>query len=227
NTKTDWIFLEGTPHIAKLLISDMDPTMIEQECIDEIGKTIGKGEQIALITKQTMEGKLPFEEALKKRVALLQGVAVSTLEEIIANRITPMAGAKELISTMRQKGTLCVLVSGGFSFFTKHIAEHLSFDHHHANQLEIKQGHLTGNLTPPLLGSQSKLDYLEHYRKQLTIDYADILALGDGANDLAMLQKAGLGIAYHPKPILAEAIEKKIFHSPLTAALYIQGIGKE
>lgn len=211
----------------KLLISDMDSTMIHQECIDEIADTLGLKEKVAVITEKAMNGELDFAKALKERVALLEGVTEKQLHQVYASKITLMDGAKTLVQTMAKYGARCVLVSGGFTFFTEKVVGALGFQEHYANTLLIENGALTGAVHEPILDKDSKLDILEQHRKDMAIDSDEILAVGDGANDLPMLLGAGLGIAYHAKPTVIERASHCIKFTDLTSLLYAQGIKKE
>ncbi len=185
-----------------LLIADMDATMVTGETLDELAAHAGIGAKIAAITARAMNGELNFEEALRERVGLLRGLAESALHETLdQTHCTP--GADVFLKNCKQAGMTCVLVSGGFTFFTGAIAKRLGFDHHHGNTLIIENGTLTGTVGDPILGKEAKLAYLKSYTQDLGLDLADAVAIGDGANDLPMLQAAGLGIGYRPKPVLA------------------------
>ena len=210
----------------KLLVADMDSTMIGQECIDELAEEAGLREHIATITRRAMNGEIAFEPALKERVALLKGLPLDIIDRVIKNRISLTAGGKELITTMRKNGAYTALVSGGFTIFTGKIAAMLGFDEHHANELKVADNQLSGFVAEPILGKQAKLDKLEDLCKQLGISPDEAMAVGDGANDLAMLQKAGSGVALHAKPIVAEAASIRIDYGDLTALLYLQGYRK-
>ncbi|MEL6374871.1 MAG: phosphoserine phosphatase SerB [Pseudomonadota bacterium] len=207
----------------RLLVADMDSTIINQECIDEIAVVAGVGARVAAITERAMRGELDFEAALNERVALLTGLPVSTLHDVFDNRITLMAGATTLIATMKAHGALCALVSGGFTFFTSRIAAKVGFDTNRANTLEIVDGALTGQVTPPILGRAAKLEALQALSDAQGLTRDQTLAVGDGANDLAMIEAAGLGIAYRAKPIVAAKADAAINHGDLTALLYLQG----
>lgn len=189
-----------TPY--RLLIADMDATMVTGETLDELAAHAGIGAQIAAITARAMNGELDFEAALRERVALLRGLEESALADTLA-QIEPTAGAREFVQSFKQTGASCVLVSGGFTFFTGAVAERLGFDHHHGNELVIENGRLTGEVAAPILGKEAKLAWLKDYTQKLGVDLADTVAIGDGANDLPMLQSAGLGIGYRPKPLVS------------------------
>ena len=207
----------------KLLLSDMDATILANETLDDISETIGLGEECRLITEKTMRGEIDLAVSLRERVALLKGLKETVLENILA-QVTYNPGAELLIRGMAQHGAVCVLVSSGFTFFTAAVARHAGFMHHHGNILEIKDGVLTGNVLEPILDKHSKLESLNFYAEMLDIDASEIMAIGDGANDLLMLEAAGLGIGYRPKPILAEALDNLLLYSDLSAGLYAQGL---
>ncbi len=207
----------------RLLLADMDSTMIGQECIDELADMAGIGPQIAAVTARAMNGELAFEPALRERVALLRGLDAGVIDQVLAERITCTPGGRELVATMRANGATCVLVSGGFTAFTAAVTAWLGFDSHRANLLEVEDGRLTGRVAEPILGRAAKRDALEDYCTRLAITPADVIAIGDGANDLDMLTAAGMGIAMHAKPSVAAACRLRIHHGDLTAALYLQG----
>ncbi len=207
----------------RLILADMDSTIIQVECIDELADFAGIKPQIAAITEQAMRGELEFEPALRARVALLQGLPVAVLEQTLAERVRPTPGAAALIATMRAHGAYAALVSGGFTFFTERVAALLGFDHHSGNRLGIRDGVLTGTVGEPIFGRDAKLAALRRLRAERGVDPVDTLAVGDGANDLGMLQEAGLGVAFHAKPVVAAAAGARIDHGDLTALLYLQG----
>jgi len=211
----------------KLLLADMDSTMINQECIDELADCVGKKAHVAAITERAMRGEIEFAPALRERVALLAGLPGSVIDEVIAQRITLMAGARTLVATMRRNGAHTCLVSGGFKQFTHRIAKMLGFDEDRANTLEVSaDGKLAGRVAEPILGREAKLDTLIDLRGKLKLAHADTLVVGDGANDLAMIEDAGLGVAYHAKPKVAAAAAARIDHGDLTALLYAQGYAR-
>lgn len=210
----------------KLLIADMDSTMIGQECIDELADVAGLRDYISDITKRAMNGEIAFEPALRERVALLKGLPLSIIDDVIEKRITLANGGKALIATMRKNGAYTALVSGGFTLFTSKIASAIGFDEHNANELVVEGDHLAGRVNEPILGKQAKLEKLEELCERLHISPDDAMAVGDGANDLAMLQRAGSGVALHAKPIVAEAASIRIDYGDLTALLYLQGYRK-
>ncbi|GJL92525.1 MAG: phosphoserine phosphatase SerB [Hyphococcus sp.] len=208
----------------KLLIADMDSTIIQQECIDELAEFAGKRAEISAITERAMRGELDFEAALKERVAMLKGLPESVLAETFEKRITLTPGAQTLIKTMNARGAVTALVSGGFTDFTGRVAEKAGFHLNQANALVIADGKLTGTVREPILGRAAKQEALERIAHENNIDLADTMAVGDGANDLSMLAQSGLGVAFHAKPAVAEAAAVQINHGDLTALLYLQGI---
>jgi phosphoserine phosphatase len=210
----------------KLLLADMDSTMIAQECIDELADYVGLKPEVAAITERAMRGELPFEPALRERVALLKGLPLATIDEIIEKRLDLTPGGRELIATMRANGAWCALVSGGFTVFTSAIAGKLGFDEHRANRLVIADEKLAGTVEEPIVGREAKYAALIELRERHGLLVEETLAVGDGANDLAMLGEAGLGVAYHAKPSVAEVAGARIDHADLTALLYIQGYAR-
>lgn len=207
----------------RLLIADMDSTMIRQECIDELAEVAGVGAHVAGITARAMNGELDFEAALRERVGLLAGLPEAVIAEVIRDRITLMPGGKTLVATMRANGAYAALVSGGFSAFTMHIAVALGFDENRANLLLVKDGKLTGQVAEPILGRAAKVQALEEISERLGIAPRDAIAVGDGANDLGMLGLAGAGVALHAKPVVAAECDIRINHGDLTALLFLQG----
>ena len=207
----------------KLFLADMDSTMIGQECIDELADFAGLKAHVAAITERAMRGEIEFEPALRERVALLKGLAVSVVDEVLASRITLTSGARELVQTMRAHGAYTCLVSGGFTLFSSKVAELIGFQENRANELLVEDGKLAGIVTEPILGRAAKLATLDDLRESFDIDGIDTLVVGDGANDLAMIESAGLGVAYHAKPAVAAAAHARIDHGDLTALLYAQG----
>jgi phosphoserine phosphatase len=210
----------------RLFLADMDSTMIGQECIDELADYVGLKREVAAITERAMAGEIAFEPALRERVALLRNLPVAVVDEIIVERIRPMPGAEMLVRTMRANGAYTCLVSGGFTVFTGPIAEKLGFDENRANILVEENGKLTGDVARPILGKQAKVDALIDISERLGITPADVIAVGDGANDLGMLQLAGTGVALHAKPVVADQAKIRIDHGDLTALLYLQGYRK-
>jgi len=207
----------------KMLLADMDSTMIGQECIDELGARAGFGERIAAITARAMNGELNFEEALLERVGLMRGLPVSVIAEVLAERITYTPGGATLIATMKRDGGYAALVSGGFTAFTGPVAAHLGFDENRANTLLEADGRLTGDVARPILGREAKVAALYEISARLGLTPTEVLAVGDGANDLGMLGIAGAGVALHAKPSVAAECDIRINHGDLTALLYIQG----
>jgi phosphoserine phosphatase len=208
----------------RLLLADMDSTMIGQECIDELAALAGVGPQVAAITARSMAGELDFESALRERVALLEGLPETAVAEVLATRITYTPGGATLIATMRARGAWTALVSGGFTAFSGPVAAHLGFDEHRANTLLVADGRLTGRVAEPILGRTAKAEALADLCARLGIEPAQAMAVGDGANDLAMLAAAGAGVALHAKPAVQAAARLRINHGDLTALLYLQGI---
>jgi phosphoserine phosphatase len=208
----------------RLLLADMDSTMISQECVDELADFVGKKAHVAAITERAMRGEIEFAPALVERVALLAGLPATVIDRVLAERITPTAGAGTLVATMRANGAHTCLVSGGFTLFSAQVAEMIGFDEARANILVIdSDGLLTGQVAPPILGRDAKLATLIELRERLGLADAETLVVGDGANDLGMIKEAGLGVAYHAKPAVAAAAGARIDHSDLTALLYLQG----
>ena len=210
----------------KLLLADMDSTMIQQECIDELADEAGVGDHVKEITARAMNGELDFEAALRERVALLKDLPEDTIATVLAKRITLMPGGATLVATMRANGAYAALVSGGFTAFTSSVAGKLGFDEHRANTLHAENGALTGTVADPILGREAKVEALNDLTAKLSISTNDVIAVGDGANDLGMLQLAGAGVAVHAKPAVQAQAEHKINHADLTALLYIQGYSK-
>ncbi|MTI45384.1 phosphoserine phosphatase [Roseibium hamelinense] len=207
----------------KLLIADMDSTMIRQECIDELAAELGLKDRISKITERAMRGEIAFEPALRERVSLLEGLPTSTIETVLSTRIHLMPGGRTLVQTMKANGAYCALVSGGFTHFTKAIANLVGFDEHRANTLLEENGRLSGKVAEPILGRDAKRDRLAELLSEKQLTPNDAIAVGDGANDLAMIDLAGAGIAYRAKPAVAEAADFRIDHGDLTALLYFQG----
>lgn len=207
----------------KLLVADMDSTMIGQECIDELASELRLKQKVAKITERAMNGELEFESALRERVALLTGLESSVIPRVITNRITHTPGARILISTLRGHGVYTALVSGGFTEFTDPISRAIGFDEHRANRLDIINGKLTGRVKDPILGREAKRQALIELRELFSLQDQETLAIGDGANDLDMIKEAGLGIAFRAKPAVAAAAHAQLLHADLTALLYAQG----
>ena len=211
----------------KLLIADMDSTMIDQECIDELADEVGIKAEVAAITAMSMNGEIAFEPALRQRVALLHGLDESVIERLMRHRITLASGARELVATMNRDGAHTALVSGGFTAFTSRVAAQLGFHEHRANTLLMAAGRLTGRVAEPILGREAKAVALREMTERLGIGLGDAIAVGDGANDLDMLALAGAGVALHAKPSVAAEAKIRIDHGDLTALLYLQGYRRE
>src|SRR6478752_3519515 len=207
----------------KLFLADMDSTMIGQECIDELADFAGLKAHVSAITERAMRGEIEFEPALGERVALLKDLPVSVVDEVLAKRITPTPGGRELVATMRAHGAWTCLISGGFTLFTTAVAAMIGFQENRANELKVRDGKFTGEVAEPILGRATKLATLIELREAFDLDNIDTLVTGDGANDLGMIQAAGLGIAYHAKPAVAAAAAARIDYGDLTALLYVQG----
>jgi phosphoserine phosphatase len=211
----------------KLFLADMDSTMIGQECIDELADFAGLKAHVAGITERAMRGEIEFEPALRERVALLKGMPVSAVDEVLAKRIAPTSGGRELVMTMRAHGAYTCLISGGFTLFTNAVAAMIGFEENRANELLVADGKLTGEVREPILGRAAKLATLIELRESFDLDNLDTLVVGDGANDLGMIQDAGLGVAYRAKPTVAAAAAARIDHGDLTALLYAQGYRRD
>ena len=225
--RVDLIVQPAEGRKKRLLLADMDSTMIEQECIDELADEAGVGARVADITARAMNGELNFEAALIERVGLLKGLPAQVIDHVIRDRITLMSGGKALLATMKAQGAYCALVSGGFTAFTAKIAAVLGFDENRANTLLVEDGKLTGQVRQPILGKQAKVDALHDICARLGITPAQALAVGDGANDLGMLALAGTGVALHAKPSVAAQCQVRVNHGDLTALLYLQGYARE
>ncbi len=207
----------------RLLIADMDSTMIEQECIDELADAVGLKAEIAAITARAMNGELDFPSALRTRVALLKGLPLARVEEVRRERITFAPGGRTLVQTMKTHGAYTALVSGGFTLFADWIGKRIGFDEATANTLIFENNVLTGSVADPILGREAKLERLSALAAMHDIPLAATLAVGDGANDLDMITAAGLGVALHAKPVVAAQAQVRIDHGDLTALLYLQG----
>jgi phosphoserine phosphatase len=211
----------------KLFLADMDSTMIGQECIDEMADFVGKKKEVAAVTERAMRGEIEFAPALRARVALLKGLPDTIADEVIASRITLTAGARTAIATMRKHGAYTCLVSGGFTIFTRRIAQMIGFDEERSNVLGAADGKLTGEVVEPIFGRDAKRAALVELRTRLKLGNLETMATGDGANDLDMIGEAGLGVAYRAKPAVAAAAAARIEHGDLTALLYMQGYRRE
>lgn len=210
----------------KMLLADMDSTMIQQECIDELADEAGFGARVAAITAAAMNGELDFDGALRERVGLLKGLPESVIADVLEKRITLMPGGLVLLATMKANGAYAALVSGGFTAFTSSVAAKLGFDENRANTLMAEAGQLTGEVGLPILGKQAKVDALEEITARLGISEDEVVAVGDGANDLGMLTRAGMGVALHAKPAVAAQCDVRVNFGDLTALLYVQGYAK-
>ncbi len=207
----------------KMLLADMDSTMIQQECIDELAEVAGVGDKVRAITARAMNGELDFNEALIERVGLLADLPESVIQTVLDTRITLMPGGPVLLATMKANGAYAALVSGGFTAFTAAISAKLGFDENRANQLEAKDDKLTGQVILPILGRAAKIEALEQITGKLGVTEQDVLAVGDGANDLGMLGRAGMGVALHAKPSVQAECDIRVNHGDLTALLFLQG----
>jgi phosphoserine phosphatase len=227
-TPIDIVVQKAEGRRKRLLLADMDSTMIGQECLDELADYVGQKPRVAAITERAMRGEIAFAPALRERVALLAGLPIATIDEVIAKRITLTPGGPALVHTMARHGAHTCLISGGFTLFTAKIAALIGFAENRANRLIVgPDGRLTGGVAEPVLGRDAKLGTLRDLRERLGLSAEETLAVGDGANDLLMVEAAGLGIAYHAKPVLAEAAAARIDHADLTALLYAQGYRRE
>ncbi|MGV0876640.1 phosphoserine phosphatase SerB [Martelella sp. FLE1502] len=223
----DVVVQDAATRRKKALLADMDSTMIGQECIDELAAEVGLKDKVAAITARAMNGEIEFEPAVRERVALLKGLSIGIVDEIIEKRITLTPGGKALIATMKANGGYAALVSGGFTVFTSRIAAMLGFDENRANILLEDGGKLTGHVADPILGREAKVEALHDVAAKRGISVADVMAVGDGANDLGMIKLAGSGVALHAKPKVAAEASIRIDHGDLTALLYIQGYRQE
>ena len=222
----DLIIVPASGRRKKMLLADMDSTMIQQECIDELADEAGVGARVKDITARAMNGELDFEGALRERVGLLAGLEEAVIGRVLEQRITYMPGGRALLATMKANGAYAALVSGGFTAFTSSVAKALGFDENRANTLLVSEGKLTGEIAEPILGKQAKVDALDDITKRLGLAEADVLAVGDGANDLGMLHRAGMGVALHAKPVVAAECDVRVNFGDLTALLYVQGYAK-
>jgi phosphoserine phosphatase len=228
DAEVDVLLQQASARRKALFLADMDSTIIGQECIDELADYVGLKDHVAAITERAMRGEIEFAPALRERVALLKGLSASVVDQVIAERIRLTPGARTLLATMRSNGTYTCLVTGGFTLFTARIAAMLGFDENRANTLVVDAaGRLTGEVAEPIFGREGKLATLIELTRRLGLSPEQTLVAGDGANDIAMIQAAGLGVAYHAKPRVAEAAAARIDHGDLTALLYAQGYRRE
>ncbi len=223
----DLVLQESAGRRKQMLLADMDSTMIQQECIDELADEAGIGARVKEITARAMNGELDFDGALRERVGLLAGLDAAVIKQVLDTRITLMPGGAALLATMKQDGAYAALVSGGFTAFTAHVAGVLGFDENRANTLIVEGGKLSGEVGMPILGRQAKVDALEEITARLGLTEAEVMAVGDGANDLGMLGRAGAGVALHAKPSVAAQCDIRINHGDLTSLLYIQGYSRD
>ena len=227
STGIDLVLQSAAGRRKRFLIADMDSTMIEQECIDELADEAGVGAHVAGITARAMTGEIDFEAALEERVALLKGLPVAVIDRVVRQRITLASGGCTLLATMKAHGAHAAMVSGGFTAFTATIGGRLGFDETQANVLLTEGDRLSGKVAHPILGRDAKLRALESISARLGISPEGAIAVGDGANDLAMLHRAGTGVALHAKPSVAAQCDIRINHGDLTALLYIQGYARD
>ena len=221
------VFVQSEEHrFKRLLVADMDSTIVAQECLDELADFAGLKREIAEITERAMQGKLDFKAALRERVAMLSGLDEDAIQQCLAERVVPNPGAATLVRTMRVGGAHCILVTGGFVSFAEPIATMLGFNAIRANRLLFDGTQLNGSVDDPIIDAQAKLDSLIEARDTLGLDPREVLAIGDGANDRLMVQEAGLGVAYRAKPALAEVADARLDHNGLDALLWAQGIRK-
>ncbi|MEM8580495.1 MAG: phosphoserine phosphatase SerB [Pseudomonadota bacterium] len=224
--KVDLVVQPAEGRRKKMLLADMDSTMIQQECIDELADEAGVGARVSEITARAMNGELDFEAALRERVGLLQGLDVAVIDRVLETRITLMPGGQELVATTKAQGAYCALVSGGFTAFTRRVADRLGFDENRANTLLTEDGKLTGEVADPILGRDAKVKALKEITARLGLSPDDVMAVGDGANDLGMLGLAGAGVALHAKPIVAAECDRRINFGDLSALLFLQGFAR-
>jgi phosphoserine phosphatase len=226
--RIDVVVQQAAGRRKRMLLADMDSTMIGEECVDELADFIGQKARVAAITERAMRGEVEFAFALRERVALLAGLPASAVDEVMAKRITLTPGGRTLVQTMRRHGAYTCLVSGGFTAFTARIAALIGFHENRGNRLVIRDdGRFAGTVAEPVLGRDAKLETLRELRRKLGLARTDTLVVGDGANDLKMIGDAGLGVAFRAKPLVAQAAAARIDYGDLTALLYVQGYRRE
>jgi phosphoserine phosphatase len=223
----DLNIISGINRRKRLLVADMDSTIIQQECVDELADLVGKRAEVAAITERAMRGEIEFAGALRERVALLRGIRESQVEALLRDRITATPGASTLVQTMRSHGAYTALVSGGFTLMTGAVAASLGFDEHRGNVLGLAGGKLSGTLEEPVAGADAKRQVVVELRERLGLEADDTIAVGDGANDIDMMREAGLSVSFNGKPAVAAAATARIRHGDLTALLYLQGYSRD